>query len=115
MQDSGEVRLRARAASGLEILLTNGQPGRASDTKRSIEVGAKLLTSAKCFPLNLHRHHRDRAHVIVAHRTRLPVVPDNFYTAPIDLADCAAIRRAVCPTNAVASFEKSGLVAGHHQ
>jgi hypothetical protein len=46
-------------------------------------------------------------------RVCVPIIPRDSYSAPIRSNNCALIGGTRFPANAVASFEKSGLVAGH--
>jgi hypothetical protein len=62
---------------------------------------------------NLDRHPFDLSHVIMLDNVFVAVIPRDCDSAPCRSDNCALIGRAGFPANAVASFEKSGLVAGH--
>jgi hypothetical protein len=62
---------------------------------------------------NLHWDTLNLSHIVVKNGLLAAIIPLNGYASPILFSDRALIGGRLAPTNAVASFEKSGLVAGH--
>jgi hypothetical protein len=70
------------------------------------EHDSTLLNHALGTPLDLR-------HVVVKNVLLAAIIPFDGYARPILFSDGAKIGCHGSPTNAVAYFEKSGLVAGH--
>ena len=53
------------------------------------------------------------SHIVVKNFPLIAIVPFDSYSRPILFNDAAKVGCHCPPTNAVANFEKSGLLAGH--
>src|SRR5712664_2373428 len=69
--------------------------------------------SSACPSHQLIRHPLNLRHIVVPNEIRVIVVPTNSDFAPSRSGHRTKIGRALFPTNAVADFESSGLLAGH--
>jgi hypothetical protein len=62
----------------------------------------------------IRRHSLNLSHVVVKNGLLATAIPfDGYYARPIRFSDGATVGLIVSPTNAVADFEQSGLIAGH--
>ena len=66
-----------------------------------------------CTSNQIRRHSLYQSHVIVLDVLLPATVPSNSHTRPIRFNDRATVSLVFSPANAVASFQKSRLFAGH--
>jgi hypothetical protein len=55
----------------------------------------------------------DLPHVVMLDGLLAAIIPFDGYACPVRFSDGATVGLIVSPANAVASFQKSGLFAGH--
>jgi hypothetical protein len=79
----------------------------------SSECVVNILLQARRSLTSVRRHPLNPRHVVVGDRTCFSVIPRNGDLTPRRCDNRAKVRCRAAPTNTVADFECSGLVAGH--